>query len=91
MCIRDRLNAAIMGNPNSDPFYGAPTVVVVLADRNIGTRTEDGSLAAHYENTILITDGEPESRTLAEEGGAMKGRGKKQPVKADVIAAGRWV
>ena len=28
--------------------------------------TEDGSLAAHYENTILITDGEPEILTLAE-------------------------
>ena len=26
--------------------------------------TEDGSLAAHYENTILITDGEPEILTL---------------------------
>ena len=35
--IMRRLNAAIMGNPNSDPFYGAPTVVVVLADRSIGT------------------------------------------------------
>ncbi len=27
--------------------------------------TEDGSLAAHYENTILITDGEPEILTLS--------------------------
>jgi methionyl aminopeptidase len=26
--------------------------------------TEDGSLAAHYENTILITDGEPEILSL---------------------------
>ncbi len=26
--------------------------------------TEDGSLSAHYENTILITDGEPEILTL---------------------------
>ena len=26
--------------------------------------TMDGSLAAHYENTILITDGEPEIFTL---------------------------
>ena len=25
--------------------------------------TEDGSLSAHYENTILITDGEPEILT----------------------------
>lgn len=27
--------------------------------------TEDGSLSAHYENTVLITDGEPEILTLA--------------------------
>ena len=26
--------------------------------------TEDGSLAAHYENTILITENEPEVLTL---------------------------
>ena len=29
-------------------------------------RTQDGSLAAHYENTILITDGEAELLTLPE-------------------------
>lgn len=29
--------------------------------------TYDGSLSAHYENTILITDGEPEILTLTEE------------------------
>jgi len=28
--------------------------------------TEDGSLSAHYENTVLITDGEPEILTLSE-------------------------
>jgi methionyl aminopeptidase len=26
--------------------------------------TYDGSLSAHYENTVLITDGEPEILTL---------------------------
>ena len=26
--------------------------------------TADGSLAAHYENTLVITDGEPELLTL---------------------------
>lgn len=31
------------------------------------TVTADGSLAAHYENSILITDGEPEILTAAEE------------------------
>lgn len=43
---RDRLsaiNAAIMGS-NGDPFYGAPTVLVVLADRSAHTCVEDGSL-----------------------------------------------
>ncbi len=38
-----RMNAAVMG-VNSDPFYGAPTVVIVLADRSKGTCVEDGSL-----------------------------------------------
>lgn len=28
--------------------------------------TDDGSLSAHYENTVLITDGEPEILTLTE-------------------------
>lgn len=27
-----RLNARIQGNPDADPFYGAPTIVAVLAD-----------------------------------------------------------
>ena len=31
-------------------------------------KTADGSLSAHYENTILITDGEPELLTLPEPG-----------------------
>lgn len=38
-----RLNAAVMGT-TSDPFYGAPTVIVVLADRERPTCVEDGSL-----------------------------------------------
>ena len=38
-----RLNAAVMGQ-DKDPFYGAPTVLVVLADRNVPTHLEDGSL-----------------------------------------------
>lgn len=56
--LRDRLskmNAAIMG-VDSDPFYGAPVVLVVLADKNVPTYIYDGSLvmgnlmnAAHAE------------------------------------------
>ena len=38
-----KLNARVMGSDN-DPFYGAPAVLVVLADRNIGTYLYDGSL-----------------------------------------------
>ncbi len=56
--MRDKLskmNAAIMGSDN-DPFYGAPVVLVVLADKNVPTYIYDGSLvmgnlmnAAHAE------------------------------------------
>lgn len=38
-----KMNAAVMGT-ESDPFYGAPTVIVVFADRRRGTYLEDGSL-----------------------------------------------
>lgn len=38
-----RLNAAVMG-ADTDPFYGAPTVVVVFADKEVYTHVEDGSL-----------------------------------------------
>ena len=44
--LRDRLsrmNARIMG-VDSDPFYGAPVVLVVLADRSVPTYVYDGSL-----------------------------------------------
>lgn len=55
--LRDRLsamNAKIMG-ADMDPFYGAPVVIIVLADRSISTYLYDGSLvmgnlmlAAHH-------------------------------------------
>ncbi len=44
--LRDRLsalNAKIMGS-SMDPFYGAPTVLIVLADKNKPTYIYDGSL-----------------------------------------------
>lgn len=44
--VRDRLsqlNAQVMGS-NSDPFYGAPVVLVVLADKNHPTHLYDGAL-----------------------------------------------
>lgn len=44
--VRDklsRMNAQIMGK-DTDPFYGAPVVLVVLADKNVPTYLYDGSL-----------------------------------------------
>ena len=38
------MNAAVMGTPEAHPFYGAPTVCVVLADAAMHTAVEDGSL-----------------------------------------------
>lgn len=38
-----RMNAAVMGS-TADPFYGAPTVIVVFADSTMGTCVENGSL-----------------------------------------------
>ena len=39
-----RMNAAILGNPDMDPFYGAPTICVVLANTEVRTWVEDGAL-----------------------------------------------
>ncbi len=36
-------NAAILGNPEADPFYGAPTVLIVLAEKRVPTYVYDGS------------------------------------------------
>ena len=38
-----RMNAEVMG-VHTDPFYGAPTVIVVFADKEVPTYKEDGSL-----------------------------------------------
>lgn len=38
------MNAAVMGGGDMDPFYGAPTILIVLADSQVGTWQEDGSL-----------------------------------------------
>ena len=39
-----KLNARVMGDEGADPFYGAPTVLVVLASKERPTCVEDGSL-----------------------------------------------
>lgn len=47
-----------------EPMINAGTYEVAWKDDDWTVVTADGSLSAHYENTILITDGEPEILTL---------------------------
>ena len=45
--VRDKLahaNASVLGS-SSDPFYGAPAVIVVLAKKDVSTHVYDGSLS----------------------------------------------
>ena len=54
--VRDKLsklNAQIMGE-NTDPFYGAPVVLVVLAKKDVPTHIYDGSLV--MENLMLAAN-----------------------------------
>ena len=47
-----------------EPMINAGGPEVVWLDDEWTVVTEDGSLSAHYENTILITEGEPEILSL---------------------------
>lgn len=49
-----------------EPMVNLGTEDVVWMDDEWTVISEDMSLSAHYENTILITDGEPEILTLTE-------------------------
>lgn len=40
-----KMNAAVMGKEGIDPYYGAPTIILVLADKSKVTPVEDASLA----------------------------------------------
>ena len=51
-----------------EPMVCAGDWQVENREGNWTTVTKDGSLAAHYENTILITEGEPELLTVDENG-----------------------
>ena len=42
-----KMNAAVMGS-KADPFYGAPTVIIVFSDSKMGTCVENGSLVMGY-------------------------------------------
>ena len=50
-----------------EPMVNAGRCEVEWQDDDWTVVTEDGSLSAHYENTVLITDGEPEILTLTED------------------------
>ena len=50
-----------------EPMINAGGPAVRVLSNKWTVVTVDGSLSAHYENTILITDGEPEILTLADD------------------------
>lgn len=50
-----------------EPMVNMGGAAVRVLDNDWTVVTVDGSLSAHYENTILITDGEPEILTMAED------------------------
>ena len=49
-----------------EPMVNVGTYEVQVLKDRWTTVTADGKLSAHYENTVLITDGEPEILTVAE-------------------------
>lgn len=50
-----------------EPMINAGTYDVSWLDDEWTVVTADGSLSAHYENTVLITNGEPEFLTIGDE------------------------
>ena len=49
-----------------EPMVNAGTHEVRILKDGWTVLTADGALSAHYENTVLITDGEPEILTVTE-------------------------
>ena len=49
-----------------EPMVNAGVYDVHILKDGWTVKTNDGKLSAHYENTVLITDGEPEILTVAE-------------------------
>ena len=49
-----------------EPMVNAGGYGVHILRDHWTVKTDDGSLSAHYENTVLITDGEPEILTVTE-------------------------
>ena len=50
-----------------EPMVNQGSASIRILSDNQTVVTADGSLSAHYENTVLITDGEPEILTYAED------------------------
>ena len=50
-----------------EPMVNMGAAAIRVLDDEWTVVTRDGSLCAHYENTILITDGEPEILTMADD------------------------
>ena len=50
-----------------EPMVNMGGAAIRVLDDEWTVVTKDGSLCAHYENTILITDGEPEILTMADD------------------------
>ena len=50
-----------------EPMVNMGAAAVRVLNNDWTVVTVDGSLSAHYENTVLITDGEPEILTMAED------------------------
>ena len=46
-----------------EPMVNAGSAAITQLSDGWTVKTADGKWAAHYENTILITDGEPEILT----------------------------
>ena len=77
----ERLNAAVMGNPESKPFYGAPTVIVVFGDSDSPFCASDGNLvmgnllnAAHAEGVDSCYIWRAREAFESEEGKALKAK-----------------
>ena len=50
-----------------EPMVNVGGYEVRVLDNGWTVVTADGSLSAHYENSLLVTDGEPEILTFADD------------------------
>ena len=64
MCIRDRPRLEPGMTLAIEPMVIAGKPNILELDDGWGIITEDGTRAAHYENTILITEKEPKILTI---------------------------